>query len=282
MPPITDFIYGVAMPVLVGFLASLAATSGERRPWWRGLMAVLLVGVAYAAARWLMWGWPGLPPRSIFHWLGFIALGAAVAGAATLTLSWRSRFVVAVALGMLALAPFILRDPDLSTLSRVAGIVGLGALLGAVAAASEGAVRRAPVSTLAALVATLTVTSISLVLVHSVPQAQAMGIVCAALGGAWGATWFTRRAPHGVALLAVLINGAALLAQCRFNECPLPVAVLLALAPLGVLLGDLPPLRGRTAVAVTARLVGVLVPAGIALGLAVADAAADSAASAGY
>ena len=280
MPTLRDLLLGVLLPSIIGLIAGFFATRGDSRPWWRAGLATLGVGLAYALSRWALWGLNDFPPKSVFEWLPCIAVALGlIMGLLVKSPIWL-RVLMTVVVAMAALVPTALRDSDLTTPLKIVTVIGLGGVLAVVALMTEATALRAPVSTLAGLITAGTIASITLLIpLSSASQAQALGILCAGLGGVMAAVLFTCHAPVHLATLGVVLLGATLFAQQRFGNGSIAVLVLLAVSPFGVVLGALPPLRGHPWYAAGARITGVVLLAGIALALAVFAAQAASTSS---
>lgn len=280
MLTLTDLLWGVLFPSLLGFGAGLLATCRGRRtadgipaavPRWRAALGVLLLGIAISAPWWCLWQWKGWWPASLFdrQALLLFALGVLLSVATLVPKAVASALVIAA--GPLVLLPLAQR-----TGAWVAyGVVGL--VLGVVALVAERAVRgRSPVTALGTLVAWLALLAPAFVLMASAKQGQATGFIAAGLGGIWGASWFTRTSAPGAAALAVLGSGLLLSLDQRYGDKPDTLAlVLLGIAPLGLLLGFSPAWQRRPWTGVALRFFAVLLLAGIGLGLAVWQPSAD-------
>jgi len=270
MPSLRDLLLGLLLPSIIGLIAGFFATRGHTRPWWRAGVATLGVGLAYAISRWWLWGLKDFPPKSVFDWLPCIAVGLGVVLGLSVKAPVWLRIMITVVVAMAVLVPTAVRDHDLDIPLKIAAIFGLGSMLAIVALTAEAAALRAPMSTLAGLITSCTISSMTLLIpLSSASQAQALGILCAGLGGVMTAVLATRHAPVHLATLSVLLLGATLFAQQRFAQGSIAVLVVLALSPLGVLLGAISPLRRHSWYAAVARIAGVALIAGSALVMAV-------------
>ena len=255
-PPLQDALVGMVAPALLAALAVFIATRGATVGRARAGFAVLAAGVLYAAARWKLWGWYGFWPTSVFPRLALVALGAALVLALVAACGRAIRWPAIVLTSVLALAAIMLRADGQDQLIAL----GLGVGAGALAILAEAAAARAPVSTFASLAVATTVASLGFHYLHSSSQAQAQAIVSAILGGTAAAVLLTRRAPSGVAALAVILLATALVADWRFGVAELPVPLLvLGLAPLGLGFIVLPPLRDRPRLAAALAIAAVLI-----------------------
>lgn len=278
-PPLWDALVGMIAPGALAALAAFIATRGATVGRLRVGLAVVAAGVIYAAARWMLWGWYGWWPASVFPRLALVALGLGIVLALIAAYGRALRWPATVLAAILAVAAVALRDGGGGPLVAL----GFGAAAGVLAILAESAASRFPVSTLAALAAATTVTSLGFHYLGSSAQAQAQAIVSAILGGSAAAALLTRRAPSGVAAFAVILLGTALIADWRFGSAELPVPLLvLGLAPLGLGLGLLPPLRKRGQLAAALAVAGVLIVALIGGVLAFRGGHAEEGESAGY
>jgi len=280
MPTLTDILWGVLFPSLLGFgVGFLATCRGRSRadgipsaaPRWRAVLGILLLGIAISAPWWCLWQWKGWWPASLFdrQALLIFSLGVFLSVAAMVPKAVASALIIAA--GTLVLLPLAQRTGAWFQY----GLVGLA--LGAVALIAERAARgRSPVTAIGTLVVWLALVAFAFELMASAKQGQAVGFIAAGLGGIWGASWFTRTSAPGAAALAVLACGLLLSVDQRYGDKPDTLAlVLLGIAPLGLLLGFLPVWHRRPWTGVALRFVAVLLAAGIGLSLAAWQPSAD-------
>ena len=255
IPPLNDALIGMVAPGAIAAIAVFIATRGATVGRWRAGVAVAVAGAAYAGARWALWGWSGWWPASVYPRLALVAVGLGVVLALVAASGRALRWPVIIGAAILAVAAIALRDGGGGWPVALAA----GAVAGVLAIIAETAAARFPFITTVSLLVTATAASLGFHYLASSSQAQAQGIVSALLGGTAAAIMLTRRAPAGVAALAVILLGAALVADWRFgvSELPLPLLVL-GLAPLGLAIGLLPPLRTRPRVAAGLALVATV------------------------
>jgi len=278
-PPLWDALIGMIAPCALAALAAFVTTRGVTVGRLRAGLAVLVAGAVYAAARWILWGWYGGWRASVFPRLALVALGLGLVFAALAASGRVVRWPATVLAAMVAVAAIALRDGGGGPLVAL----GFGAVAGVLAILAESAAFSFPVTTLAALAAATTVTSLGFHYLGSSAQAQAQVIVSAILGGSAAAALLTKRAPSGIAAVAVILLGCALVADWRFGSAELPIPLLvLGLAPLGLGLGLLPPWRERRRLAAMLAVAGVLIIALIGGVLAFRGGQAADADSAGY
>ena len=278
-PPLWDALIGMIAPGALAALAAFIATRGATVGRLRAGFAVLAAGAVYAAARWMLWGWFGWWPVSVFPRLALVALGLGLVLAAVAACGRVVRWPTTVLAAILAVAAIALRDGGGGPLVALGFGVGAGVL----AILAECAASRFPFSTLAALAAATTAASLGFHYLGSSAQAQAQMIVSAILGGSAAAALLTKRAPSGVAAFAVILLGTALVADWRFGSAELPIPLLvLGLAPLGLGLGLLPPLRERGRLAASLAVAGVLIIALVGGVLAFRGGQAEDSGSSGY
>lgn len=278
-PPLQDALVGLIAPGVIAAVAALVATRGAIVGRVRAGLAVALAGAVYAAARWTLWGWPGWWPSSVFPRLAFVALGLGLVLAAVAACGRALRWPTTMLAAVLAIAAIALRDGGGGL--PVALVAGAGA--GLLALLAETVAARLPFATLLALLLATTAASLGFHYLGSSAQAQAQGIVSALLGGTAAAALLTRRAPPGIAGIAVVLLGAALVADWRFGSAERPIPLLtLGLAPLGLAVALLPPLRERRRLAAALLVAATLALAGLGGWLAFRGGQADAAGAGGY
>jgi len=262
---------GAALPaaVVAGLLA-LPRPPRVGRP-----LGALAVAAGVLAAYFAL-GLGPVRPEAAWHWLPWLAVAGAVAGGAPLPAAVR----VVPWLGVAALAAWLL-VPDTLFASeewqdwrpRVYAVIAGGvAILGL----AMPLARRAGRVGLLLWAAAAAVGAVVLFAANNALLAQFAGALAAALAGA-AITRDPDAAAGAVAVAAAL--HPALLAVGWLNnfndELPAWALAVAALAPLGLVAGELPlSARGRTA----ARAVGVLVPVAVAAGVAARALAASMAA----
>lgn len=281
MPTLTDVLWGILFPSLMGFGAGLLATCRGRSkgdgisaaaPRWRAALGVLLLGIAISAPWWALWQWKGWWPASLFDRQALIifVFGVVLSVAAMVPKALASALIIAE--GPLVLVPLAQRTGAWFEY----GLAGIA--LGVIALVAERAVRgRNPVTALGTLVFWLALVAPALVLMASAKQGQAVGFIAAGLGGIWGASWFTRTSAPGAAALAVLASGLLLSLDQRYGDKPDTLALLLmGIAPLGLLLRSVPGWHRRPWTGVALGFIAVVLLAGIGLGLAAWQPRADA------
>ncbi|GDY12180.1 hypothetical protein LBMAG53_10580 [Planctomycetota bacterium] len=254
MPPLTDLVIGLAVPAV---LAAVGAALSRLLPAaWAGSGVVLSIAFAYAVGLLLLVGWPGLPPRFLQHWPLFLVPAAAIPLAMlAMADGWLSRLGGAVLFAAAVLAADTVIFAALSSNCSLAtevfwtqalgwGVVHLAAIKFALAGGSA----------VPGVVGHLTGVGVALatvaccVLNGVLPTGSLLLLLGASLGAAALAWWRSAEPVLAAAALGavVLIAGQILLIQRMLNDPPLPVPALLLLAvtPLGLLLGRIPLLTG--------------------------------------
>jgi hypothetical protein len=280
MPTLSDLLWGVLMPNLVGFAAGLLMTfrQSSATRWWRG-GAALFAGGAAAAAWWILWQWQGWWAPSLFGRQALLVglLGFAMAVAMALPKAWGSLLIVLA--GPLVLLPLAQRTGLWITVPLAGLTAGLLALL-----AERSTEGRQPISAQGTVVLWLSIIAPVFVILASAKQGQGTGFIAAALGGVWGASWFTRRTAAGTTAWAVLSVSLLLAIDDRFGDHENHWAMAcLGLAPLGLLIGFLPQWQRKPmwGMALRAALVVLIAGAGLAFAwprqaAPAADAPADT------
>jgi hypothetical protein len=187
-------------------------------------------------------------------------LGIAMAIAMALPKAWGSLLVVLA--GPLVMLPLAQRTGMWIAVPLVGLAAGFLALL-----AERSTQARQPISAQGTLVLWLSLVAPVFVLLASAKQGQATGFIAAALGGVWGASWFTRRTAEGTSAWAVLSVSVMLAIDDRFGDHENHWAMAsLGLAPLGLLIGFLPMWQRKPfwGMALRAALVLVIAGAGLA------------------
>lgn len=267
MPTLAELLWGVLFPSLLGFGAGLLATCRschqDRRRWWAGI-GVLLLAIGASAPWWLAWGWKGIWPPSLFDRQALVMLGVGVALAISAALPRALATLVILLSGVAVLLPLALR------FGAWQWYLPLGLGLGVIALSAERTVRDdRPVTAVGTLVLWLSLLAPAFVLMASAKQGQATGFIAADLGGIWGASWFTRSVAPGAGAFAVLAAGLLIAVDQRLGDKPDTAALLLlAVAPIALLLGNLPLWSRRVWTGIIVRTLAVLIVTGAGIGLA--------------
>ena len=239
--------------------------------WWAGACAV---GVSFIAGLWqIADDWPGLPPKQRWMWLMPMAIAATVLGMVS---GWlQPRHVVQLAVGLLlALSATLLLHPPPAVDQPWLWKLGLGAAVLIVWLCLEVQAERHPGPSLP-LAMTIVFTGVSLVIKES--RFAMLSLSAAAASAAWGSVLLisifnsklrVSRGPMHVA--AMLLPAMLVLGEFdRRGGVSIASFLLLAIAPLMLWLGELPPLRTRRPwQAALARAALVAVPVLIAVVLA--------------
>lgn len=276
MIPPTWFIGGFLLPALiVAAVVAVTALVGGRTlavGWALGVAAGFVVGFHATT------GWPAVPPRESHQWLLVVLLPVAVVVTALAVgpgvprwLPWGLR--VAVAFG----GPAVLLQSYLrytwSMRDAAVWLVGLGmAWLVLWALLMRLSPRRSVGAALPwALVLVAGATGLTIALSGSQTLGQyGLALAGALAGGAAVATLWRRALPAvGAIDVATVLLAGLWLNGVFYAELTWLNAALLAVSPAMLWLGEVGPFRGgRPWRQVTARLVGVAVPAGLAVALA--------------
>lgn len=267
MPTLAELLWGILFPSLLGFGAGLLATCrschGDQRRWWAGI-GVLLLAIGASAPWWLAWGWKGLWPPSLFDRQAVILLSAGIvlAVSAALPRALATLLILLTSIGIMV--PLAMRFGAWHL------YLPLGLVLGVIALIAERSARGdRPVTALGTVVLWLSLLAPAFVIMASAKQGQATGFIAAGLGGLWGASWFTRSAAPGAAAFAVIAAGLLMTIDQRLGDKPDTLAfILIAIAPVALLLGNLPTWSRRRWTGIIVRIVGVLIITGAGIGLA--------------
>jgi len=253
---------------------------------WGGAVAF---GLAYFSGHVALVGWPEFPPTSAETWQAWLALSLAVAGVAqrwwgpTMFVSFPVAFLAYAAVTYALLLNFIRNswDPTVSAL-WVAGLAAASTIVFQLT--DRIAAKRPGASVPLGLWALCTLAAGTFVVASSAKLGQLSGALAAGCGAAVVLAWWCSKlslAGGGVFVFLPLYNGLVL--QAYFFGYPglgLWSALLLALAPLGLLVGEQRRfVYAKPWIAVLVRTGAVAVPAAIALGLAIVsggDAPSDT------
>lgn len=265
-----DILWGIIFPAMLAIVAMLVS---HVPPWKRDAKTLpfgpaMAVGGGFAVAFAGIAGWPKLPPIGFEGWLVYLAMAAAVIGVVATFPKTRSIVVqILSALLVIATAYFLLawRAPQwgLFAVVAVAGVVWWFAT-DRLAARAQGPGLPILLGLFGACAA--------LVLTNS--GTQSFGQIAAGAGVAVGVVgltglWFRRLSlAHGgvlaltITLMAMLLCGH-LLAEVTWRD-----VIILAIAPLTLWIGQLPPLRRRAWLG--------FITTGIAMAIVVSIAAAPA------
>lgn len=214
--------------------------------------AALALAGGYIAGHWGLAGGPLSPNNDVSQLLMYLAAGGGLIGAVEarwrppVALRWAIRLAACAASAGLLLRPLLAQGGSAPQLALAIGTVAAGMV--AVWSLIEGATEREPGPALGlALLFWIVAGAGVLVLSGTATVAQLAGALAAALGGLWVVTW--RWSARGrlasiapvLGLVAVGQWGIGLL----YAELPKASFVLLVLAPLGLVLVQLPALARR-------------------------------------
>ena len=254
MPPLTEVMIGCAVPAV---LAAVGAALSRLLPaTWAGGGVVAAIAFAYAAGLFLLVGWPGLPPHFLQHWPLFLVPAVAVPLAMmAMTTTWLSQLggIVLLAAAVVA-ADTVIFAALSSNRSLAAEVFWTQALTWGTVHVAGIAVALFGAAAVPGLVGHLAAVGVALatvaccVLNGVLPTGTLLLLLGASVGAAAVAWWRSAEPTLAAAALGavVLIAGQILLIQRMLNDPPLPVPALLLLAvtPLGLLLGRIPLLTG--------------------------------------
>lgn len=246
--------FGLAVIVSALFAACVAVAA-----WRMKTVGVLMLaaaaaaaaGLGYACGHLVLSGWPGFPPGDATHWLAFLAAGGVLLAVAERGLPQHCwcvsmlRVITGMAFACLLFLPLVRHSwTTVETLWRLGlAAVALVLLLGLLTQIGK----RAPdLAVFATLFASLTCTSIALVISGSILLGQLAGVMCWALVPVAVTALFMRSAALGAACAVpagIVYWGLLHLGYYYANLTAVAGGVLL-LAPLGALTAAWLP-RGR-------------------------------------
>ncbi|MCW8128841.1 MAG: hypothetical protein KIS92_00525 [Planctomycetota bacterium] len=269
-------LFGILMPALAaGACWGLGWRVWKRRgsvPSGAHFAGAPALALAFVAGCLLTWGWPGFPPRLAEDWLPFLALLGWVAGLRAAAKAPGLAVVLVLCLGLAAASLGLTLGPKRavwSTGEAVAWHAGIGLASALVLAALELLAEARPGASLP-LALWLWCAGIagSLALTGSIKYGQIAGLLAAALGAGVVAAWLAPRFTFWRGPLYVLVPVAVALLACGhfYSDLPLSAAIVLALAPLALWLGELSFVDKRPAwLAVPMRMALVGLPVAAAL-----------------
>ncbi len=277
----TLILYGAVLPALVAAIVLLVAW----RPWnrsssingaWGG---GLLLAAAFAVTQFGLVGWPPCPPREPAQWTVWLVLLAAAAEAILRILRppcWIRCIVhaaFAVAVGSLAVPDFH-QHPNRAAWCVGVSVIVLWSTLESLATRLRGATL--PVAWLLAVIGVAVVLERS----ANAKLAQLAGALAAGLGVAVLVGLWRPKLPIAagfasvlaIALPALLVNGHA-----TTEDIPAVAFILAGLAPLGAwLAAGHEIIRQKSWKRALTAVIGVLIPAAVAVAIAVQSALSES------
>lgn len=272
MPPLDELLRAVVWPALAGGLLLAAGW----RPWqrqhaaasgtWGGAVGL---GVSVLLSHGLMErSWPGIVPPDQWQWLLHLVAVAMAVGIFDASRRWPEALRWTVHLSLGALTGWLLVGPWLEGfwLWRIAlGLNVVVLIRGLDAPLRRGCGPSLPLCLCVAAGGG----SLLLVMAFNGRLALLMAALAACLGVAAVLTWWRPAVSlgGGITVLAVALPGL-LYSGCflTFSEIPRWTYVLVALGPLGIWVGELPPLKGRQRA--VARVVAVAVITAVAVAAA--------------
>jgi hypothetical protein len=269
-----------AVVLIVSGLIGRGDPARDRGRWGPAFALGLGYALGHAAVReWITPPtWPPFPPLDAPDWAAWLALAAMVLGVLDATwpspawARWENRLIVsAVTVWLIVRSQYeglwATRDGARSLGAMVAGVYLLWSVL-------DGLSARAGRATIFPLVILTAGTSVVLVLSRSLVLGEYGAALTVALAVAWVASRWKARltlARGGVPIVSVVL-AALLLSGYFYAELSRRNALLLASAPLTLLVGELPPIRRASAwKSGLARAIAILIPVGIAIALAAMD-----------
>jgi hypothetical protein len=285
---------GPFLPGLIGMGASavscvvvliLARLAGGRTGGRWGLPLALGIGYALGhagASEWLTSGeLPPIPPLNATDWLPWLALVAMIVGLVEALwpspawARWENRLLLTVATLWLLIGPIYRSLWEPEQWKGAVWVCGLGAGILVFWGVLEGLSCRRGRGMLLPLAVLAGGTAAALVLSRFLVLGECAIGLAGALGAAWLVSrWWVELSPSGggVPVVALLLAGL-ILGGFFYAELPAPSALLLAVAPLALLVDRLGPVaRWPGWAAGLARFVAVLVPVGAAVALAAMNA----------
>jgi hypothetical protein len=281
---------GPFLPGLIGMGASalacalvliLARLAGGRTGGRWGLPLGLGIGYALGhagASEWLTSGeLPSIPPLNATDWLPWLALAAMVLGLleslwpSPAWARWENRLLLVGATLWLLIGPLYQSLWEPAQWKGAVWVCGLGAGILVFWGLLEGLSGRRGRAMLLPLAVLAGGTAAALVLSRFLVLGECGMGLAAALGAAWLVSrWWVELSPAGggVPVVGVLLAGL-ILGGFFYAELPASSAILLALAPLALLVDRIGPVaRWPGWAGGLARLAAVLVPVGAAVALA--------------
>lgn len=236
----------------------------------------LAFAAAFAAGFILLEGWPGFPPRSAEGWLPYIGAGAGLLSAGRFG---RRELVIQIILWGVIFAFAVMRltvnlRPTWSGGEEALWFFGFVVTGLAAQMALEVVAERRPGVSMPVVYWILAVgVFTTLALSGSITYAQYAGIVAAAAGAAFVAACIkpsiSFSGAGGTSGVVVVLLNALLLCGNLFSGLPLSVALILAGAPIFLLIGEMGWVTQRAGwQQVLLRAVFVGVPVGVAVGVA--------------
>lgn len=297
MPPLLPTILAALLTSLVVAVIGLFAehkSAGLGRAFHPGALgSTLALGLAFLVAlRMAIGGWPDFPPAQGVDWLLYISIALVVA-APLFQLRWFHSIVGPAAMGLIAggaMAEWPLRNILTNSMSANRGPWTWGIAIGMALACAAAALACIPTRDSRALPGRSILTrlrddhwgtfAIGLLLAFAAPavifsSSIKFGQAMLGLGMGWAGVaivgLFARLALSGAAALAMALYAALWIMTYLLAKSSTPAFALAALAPLGLLVGYLKPLRHRpwlrfvatcaAAAGLSAAAAGMLAPA---------------------
>lgn len=278
MPSLSDLLWGVLLPSILGFAAGLIAARRDQGQRWRTALAVALAAAGPLIASIVLWTWKGFWPPSIWDRQGLI-LAAAGVGLGVAALLPRAGQVLATGVvAALALLPLALRSGAWGAIIPAA----LGAAVLALVLRQRAEVERGPlIAVLALIVVWGSLVAGAFIALSAARQGQTAGMLVATLGGAAAVALIRGQIPSGL-VAWVGIGLAMLLAHNHAygDQAKLGATLCLGLAPLALLVQPLiPAARRRLRLILPAMVVLAITAVGLAIAQhrpAAPDAPTDS------
>lgn len=264
MPSLSDLLWGVLLPSVLGLGAGLIAARRGQGPRWRDALALVIATAGPLIAAIMLWSWKGFWPPSIWDRQGLI-LAAAGLGLAVAALLPRAGQVLGTAvIAALALVPLALRSGAWGILIPAALATALLALTLRQRAEAE---RGSLLAVLSVIVAWGSLVAGGFIALSAARQGQTAGMLVATVGGAAAVALLRGQVPSGLIAWAG-IGLAMLLAHNHAygDQARLGATLCLGLAPLALLIEPLiPATRRRLRMVLPAVLVLTITAIGVAV-----------------